>query len=105
MKILRIDMSSVAGGCNFVAMVNSIFRQNGIEDVKLYKNWKNDKTVFEIPTGERYVIGDRSYIFNYDGVLELEPFDGAVREIKEDNNIRSSFATEYSLDTLIFGEY
>ena len=90
MKILSKHFSNVEGGCTYLHMVNELLKENGVKKVKLYKNWKNNKTVFEI-YGKRYVIGDSSYIFNYDGFIELELFKGKVREING-TTITSAFS-------------
>ena len=90
MKELTITIHGVAGGATFYYMMQELFKRNNIQKVKLCKNWKNNKTVFIIK-GKKYTIHQDSYIFNYDGELELEEFFGKTREING-TTITSSYA-------------
>jgi len=98
MKDLKIELNKIQGGCSFYRLAYELFRKNGLE-VKLEKTWNNKKTVFVL--GDRkYLISDSSYIFNYNGYLELEEFNGATRKINGET-ITSSFATEPYVDIML----
>jgi hypothetical protein len=91
MKTLSTSAFNVEGGATFGYLVNKLFKENGFKKVKLAKTWNNKKTVF-IVDNKQYVIGDSSYIFNYEGFLELEEFTGKTREING-TTIISSYST------------
>jgi len=100
MRKLNKSFSGVAGGVSFYYMVNELLRDNGVDKAKLYKNWKNDKTVFEI-NNKKYVISRGSYIFKYDGQIEFEEFFGKTRELS--NTIKSDYRCSHSYDA--YGNY
>ncbi len=81
MKTLEMSFTRVEGGCTFMNMIIDLFVSNGVSNsVKVKRSWKNDRNIFII-NGKKYAIAKNSYIFNYDGYLELEEYEGATRDL------------------------
>ena len=91
MKILEMEFRNVPGGVSFRYMVEKLLKRNGVSRVKLSKDWRNQKTVFTV-NGYNYIIGESSYIHNYDGIIEFEEFFGKTREINA-ISVRSGYNT------------
>ena len=78
----------IEGGCTFGFMIKALLKENNVEKVRLYKDWRNKETIFVI-NGTKFNISDHSYIHNYDGFIELEEYNGAVRTLSD--TITSSY--------------